>query len=397
MHIISRKWKGLVAAATVATLATAVTACGSSEDSDLSSDSRELTIGLVTAFSGSAAAYGEAERASLETAVEYANKNKIAKIDGEPITFKIKEYDSAYDPTKAVTVTRQALDQDGIRYLEVLGGGIVPAVQPLVNKENALIFATAAGDEFIGEDQPKTFHPYYDVREALESILDYHVSNGGATGKLVVMYPDDDLGQSLGPESVEIAKAAGFNARTELVGRDVTDFAPIMSRVAKDTAVIDFGPLPPSQQAVAAKQARQLGFKGVFTFSDTLSLETLLKTASAADLEGSLAAPALEFQADLTPEGKAWTASMKAKTGQVDGWTAVAYDNVMLLAAAINDAQTLDPAKIAEALPKQKVKGILGEVSYGGADRYGIDRALELPYGVSEVQGGKAVLVTPGN
>ena len=69
----------------------------------------------------------------------------------------------------------------------------------------------------------------------------------------------------------------------------------------------------------------------------------------------------------------------------------------MLLAAAINDAQTLDPAKIAEALPKQKVKGILGEVSYGGADRYGIDRALELPYGVSEVQGGKAVLVTPGN
>jgi branched-chain amino acid transport system substrate-binding protein len=273
----------------------------------------------------------------------------------------------------------------------------VPAVQPLVNKENALLFATAAGDDFIGEDQPKTFHPYYDVREALKSILFYHLNNGGSPGNLVVMYPDDDLGQSVGPDAVKIAEDAGFKARTELVGRDVTDFAPIMSKVAKDTDVIDFGPLPPSQQAVAVKQARELGFKGIFTFSDTLSLDTLLETASAADLEGSLAAPALEFQANLTPEGKAWSKSMKSKTGQVDGWTAVAYDNVLLLAAAINEAETLDPAKVAEALPDQEVQGILGKVSYGGAETYGIDRALELPYGVSEVKNGKAVLVTPGN
>jgi len=88
---------------------------------------------------------------------------------------------------------------------------------------------------------------------------------------------------------------------------------------------------------------------------------------------------------------------MKKKTGQVDGWTAVAYDNLLLLASAINDAQSLDPAKVADALPKQKVQGILGEVSYGGADRYGIDRALNLPYGVSEVKDGKSVLVTPGS
>jgi len=396
MQITTRTRRAAVALASVAMVAATVTACGN-DDGGTDSDSREVTIGLVTAFSGSAAAYGEAERASLQTAVEYANKNQLAKIDGEPVTFKIKQYDSAYDPTKAVTVTRQALDQDGVRYFEVLGGGIVPAVQPLVNKENALIFATAAGDDFIGKDQPKTFHPYYDVREALKSILDYYLGNGGDKGRLVVMYPDDDLGQSVGPDAVKIAEDAGFQAHAELVGRDVTDFAPIMSKIAKKTDVIDFGPLPPSQQAVAAKQARQLGFEGIFTFSDTLSLDTLLQTASAADLEGSLAAPALEFQANLTEQGKAWTASMKKKTGQVDGWTAVAYDNLLLLASAINDAQSLDPAKVADALPKQKVQGILGEVSYGGADRYGIDRALNLPYGVSEVKDGKSVLVTPGS
>lgn len=394
MKNISKKGK---AAATAVATTLLLTACGASGGEELGSDTREVTIGLVSAFSGSAAAYGESERASLETAIDYANKNELAKIDGEPIKFKLKVYDSAYDPTKAVTVTRQALDQDNVRYLEVLGGGIVPAVQPLVNKENALIFATAAGDDFIGKDQPKTFHPYYDVRESLKAILEQYLSSGGTKGTVVALYPDDDLGQSLGPEIAKIADELGFEGKSELVGRDVTDFAPIMSKIAKTTDIIDFGPLPPSQQAVAAKQARQLGFTGTFSFSDTVVLDTLLETVDAKDLEGSLTAPALDFQVNLTPEGKAWAAAVKKKTGQVDGWTAVAYDNLLLLAEAINKAQTLDPTKVAAALPEVKVEGILGAVSYGGSERYGIDRAMDLPYGVAEIKAGKAVLINPGS
>ncbi|MGW0816580.1 ABC transporter substrate-binding protein [Streptomyces viridiviolaceus] len=391
LNTAKKRWTaGAVGLAT----ALALTACGSGGGSD---SSHVVTIGLVSSFSGSGASFGVAERASLQTAVEYANKNGIAKIDGKPVTFKIKEYDSAYDPTKAVTVSRQALDLDGVRYLEVMGGGIVPAVQPLVNKQNALIFATAAGDGFIGKDQPKTFRPLYDTRESLKAILEHHRSEGGSAGSLVLLYPDDDLGQALGPDAVKIGEDLGFEARTELVARDVTDFAPVMSKVAKTAGVIDFGPLPPSQQAVAIKQARQLGYKGIFAFSDTLILDTLLKTVSARDLEGSLSAPALEAQVALTPEGKAWAASVRKKTGQVDGWTAVAYDNLLLLAAAVNDAQTLDPAKVADALPAQKVDGILGEVSYGGAERYGIDRVMELPYAVSEVRSGKAELISSGS
>ncbi|MEU9478715.1 ABC transporter substrate-binding protein [Streptomyces sp. NPDC048191] len=395
MRNTGKRWK---AAAVGLAAALALTACGSGSGNGNGRDgSHELTIGLVSSFSGSAASYGEAERASLQTAVAYANKNQIAKIDGKPVTFRIKEYDSAYDPTKAVTVTRQALDLDGVRYLEVLGGGIVPAVQPLVNKENALLFATAAGDDFIGKDQSKTFRPLYDTREALKAILEHRRSEGGLAGRLVLLYPDDDLGQSLSPDAAKIGEDLGFTAHTELVGRDVTDFAPVMSKIAKTTDIIDFGPLPPSQQAVAIKQARQLGYKGIFVFSDTLILDTLLKTVSARDIEGSLSAPALEAQVALTPEGKAWAASVRKKTGQIDGWTAVVYDNLLLLAAAVNDAQTLDPAKVADALPKQKVHGILGEVSYGGADKYGIDRVMKLPYAVSEVRSGKAELVTSGS
>lgn len=383
-----RKLAGPLALLTGAALLAGCGAGGTKDDAT-------VTIGLVSAFSGSAAAYGPAERASLQAAIEHINSTDAVKIDGKKVTFKLKTYDSAYDPTKAVTVTRQALTQDKVRYLEVLGGGIVPAVQPIVNKENALIFATAAGDAFIGKDQPKTFHPYYDVPESLHAILTSYLEEGGAEGgSVVALYPDDDMGESVGPQAVKQAESLKFTARTELVSRDLTDFAPVLSKIVKDTDVIDFGPLPPSQQATAAKQARQLGYKGIFTFSDTLALDTLLESVNAKDLEGSLSAPALDFQVLMTEEGKSWAAFVKGKTGQVDGWTAVAYDNLMLVAAAMNEAQSTDPAKVSKALETVSVQGILGEVSYGGEERYGITRSMTLPYSVAIVRGGKSVPAT---
>lgn len=370
-----------VAAAAGAFLALVLTACGSSSSSGASNGT--LTIGLLTPLSGPAGSYGPPERASVQTGVDKINREGGIKVGDQTYKLALKTYDTAYDPTKAATAARQAIDQDGIRYLEVLGGGIVPAVQPIAESSDAMIFATAAGDSFIGTDHPLTFRPYYDIPTSVEADLRYLKPKLPPDATVVSMYPNDDLGHPLAPESEKRIKALGMQSQVEYIDRDATDFTPVLGKVIDTADVIEFGPLPPSQYAVVVKQARQLGYQGYFVFPDTIDLPTVLKTASAADVAGSVTSPA--WQNLKTPQGHYWEQQVTQKVGEVQGWTAQPYDNLFLLKDAMEKAGSIDTDAVAAELPKVSVNGALGQVRYGGASQYGIPRIFEIPYPVAEI------------
>lgn len=339
----------------------------------------KIQIGLITPFSGPAASFGPPQRASLQYAIERVNAAGGVQIGGKTYHFELKTYDSAYDPTKAVTVTRQALTQDGLKYLEVLGGGVAGAVQPLAEGAGALMFVMGAGKHFIGPSHPTTFQPYYNIPRAMEASLKALLKTNPNQGRRIVhLYTDDDLGADLAPDSSALAGALGFQSRTILVARDVTDFASILTGIVADTDLIDFGSMPPSQYAVVARQARQLGYKGDFIFPSTLNLAVVLKTAGAKAVAGSVTAP---FWNTATSEaGKAWTARMQADVGTVQPWTAQNYDNLFLLRAAMNKAGSLEPDAVAKALQVVSYnEGVLGEVSYSA------ERVFTLNYPVGRV------------
>jgi branched-chain amino acid transport system substrate-binding protein len=359
-----------------------LSACGSDGGSG-STDNGKVTIGLITPFSGPAASYGPPERDSLEVAIQRVNQDGGVTVGGKKYTFALKTYDSAYDPTKAVTVARQAVNQDGLKFLEVLGGGIVPAVQPITEPAKVLVFAAAAGDAFVGEKYPMTFRPYYDIPQSAAADLKYLQPNLGSSPQVVHMYPDDDLGHSVAPKTEKLAQELGFGSKTIYLRRDATDFAPALNKVVSTADVIDFGPTPPSQYAVIVKQARQLGYKGKFAFPDTLDLATVTKTAGAKAIAGSVTSPAWESWDNEA--GAYWKTEVGKKRDDLQGWTAQSFDNLLLLKAAIEKAQSLDPVKVADALPQVSVEGALGKVGYGGEETYGIPRVFDIPYPIAVV------------
>lgn len=378
------RFKLSIALALAVALSLLVAACGGSDDgSDEGTSDGKIKFGLITPFSGSAASYGPPEKAAVEAAIGKINQEGGVEVGGDSYEFDLTTYDSAYDPTKAVTVAREAVNQDGIKYLEVLGGGIVPAVQPITEPKDVLVFAVAAGDEFVGEEHPMTFRPYYDVPASVEADLEYLKDDLGEGATVVHLYPDDDLGHSVAPKSQERAEALGYDSQVEFIPREATDFAPLLSRIVKGTDVIDFGPTPPTQYAVIVKQARQLGYDGTFVFPDTIDLTTLKESASVKDIEGSVVSPAWENL--KTEPGRHFASESRKKVGEVQGWTAQAYDNLFLLKAAMEEADSLDTQEVADALEQVSIDGALGSVSYGGEDVYGIPRIFEIPYPVAVV------------
>jgi branched-chain amino acid transport system substrate-binding protein len=376
-----------VALAAGSVLAATVAGCGGSgSGSGSGSGPKELSMGLLVPLSGPAAAYGPPHRASVETAVERINSQGGVKIGGQSYKINLHVYDSAFDPTKAVSKAREAISKDGVKFLAVDGGVVMSAVQPVAEASKVTVFALAGGDTFLGPKHKQTFRYYYSIPDSLYSGLTVLKPKFGPNPKLIDLYPDDDIARGLAEQSKQRAESLGYTASATFVGRDVTDFNSILTKViAEKPDVIDFGVMPPSQYAVVVQQARQLGYKGKFIFDDTVYLDTVTKAAGKGSVTGSVSVP---YLADFkTPEGQYWNANIAKHAGgdPSQGWTALAYDNVLLLKAGAEKAQSLDPVKVADAIRTVSVEGVLGTVRYGGADQYGLAQVFDIQYPVAEI------------
>jgi len=365
-----------------------LSACGSSStNTSGGTTGGVITWGLVAPFSGPAGTYGPPEKAADQAAIQRINSEGGIKIGNATYKMALKTYDSAYDPTTAVTVTRQAVQQDGLKFLEVDGGGIVPAVEPVTKPAKVLVFAIAGGDSYLGTKQPYTFRPYYDIPASSQAALTYVKSTLNKSNPSVVfVLTDDDLGHAISSQETSRATSLGYTPNTVFIARDATDFSSVLTQVlAKNPDVIDFGATPGSQYAEVVKAARQLGYKGLFSFPDTADTATVGKTAGLTAITGSVTSPA--WESFTSSAGTYWFNTMK-QLGQdplVNNWTAQAYDNLLLFKAALEKAGSLNADAVASALGQVSVQGALGKVSYGGAAQYGLPRILQIPYPVAKI------------
>jgi len=369
---------GAALAASVAALA--VCAAGAS------SATSTLTIGVIAPFSGPAAAYGPPEAASMQAAVNLINSQGGVKVGGTTYTLKLRKYDSAWDPTKAVTAARQAITQDGLKYLEVDGTAMELAVQPIAEAAHVVTFAVAGDASFIGPKHPLSFKTYYDIPQSLQASLTVLKPKLGKSPLVVSIYPDNTSGHNVAAQSKARAQKLGYRYSAEFVGGDVTDFNPVLTKVlSSKPAVIDTGQLPPSQYAVLAQQARQLGYKGKFVFDDTIDLPTVLKATGKSGIAGSVTSPLLENF--TTAPGRYWTSHVGKISGgdPTQGWSVLPFDNLLLLKVALEKAGTLDTERVASMLGKVSTTGALGHLTYGGGKVYGLNRTFVIDYPVAMI------------
>lgn len=348
-----------------------------------------VKYGLVTAFSGPAAPWGAMMEVSVQLAIEDINAAGGIQVGGKSYPLKLYKYDHAYDPTKAVTVVRQAIQQDGVKFLDVLGGGVIPAIQPITEPAKVLVFGTAGGETWVGKKTPYTFKPYSNGADATVALLLAAKQKHPDVKTVLAMYPDDDLGHSSADSLAKNLGKTGVELRDPIfTARDVTDFYPIALKVMQNPPdVIDFGFTPGSQYGQMIKQLNENGYQGLFVFSDTFDKDALDQAGVSDAAVGSFAAPNWDA-VEGTERGKNWADRYRKAHGTLYAWTSQEYDNLWLLKAAIEKAGTFEDAdKVAAALGEVKVEGLNGgEVRYGGEDVFGLPRAYVMDYPVGEIK-----------
>jgi branched-chain amino acid transport system substrate-binding protein len=108
------------------------------------------------------------------------------------------------------------------------------------------------------------------------------------------------------------------------------------------------------------KQARELGIKSVFSFGDGACTDEMAKLAGAA-AEGLICS-----QAGLpaSAASQSFNDAFKAKYGEVKQYAPFFYDAVGLMIAAMQKADSTDPAKYLPELQKISYNGATGKIEF---------------------------------
>ena len=217
-----------------------------------------------------------------------------------------------------------------------------------------------------------------------------------ALGDDTLVIADDATayGEGLANEVEKTLKAAGIQiVAREKTNDKATDFKAILTKIkGRSPDAVFYGGMDATGGPMV-KQARELGIKAAFSFGDGACTDEMAKLAGAA-AEGLICS-----QAGLpaSAASKGFNDAFKAKFGEVKQYAPFTYDSANLLIAAMQKADSADPAKYLPELAKISHKGATGTIEFDEkGDRKNAEITIFTLKGgkiepIAVVQGGKSL------
>jgi len=351
-----------IAAAAIATLALAIPGVARADE--------VVRIAYIDPLSGSLAATGQLGEQHFRFAIDRANASGAA---GPGRKFELVALDNEVSPEKSLTLLRKAID-DGIHYVtQGNGSSVAFALSDAIAKNNrrapnqAVMFLNyAAVDPGLTNEKCNWWHFRFDADSDMKmrALSDYVVSQAQIK-KVYIFNPDYSFGQSV--EKAAQAMLANRRPDLQVVGAErvplgkVKDFAPYVQKMqaAGADAVVtgNWG----ADLTLLSKAAQDTGYKGTF-FTYYLGSSDVIAGLGAEGGKGY--AQVSEYHANLgIPELEKIAAEFEAKytNNQFYYWRVV--NEIDMLAAAMKQADSSDPAKVGQVLSTMVQKTPLGDVT----------------------------------
>ena len=360
--------------------------------------SKTLLFGVSTSLSGASAPTGRGMLRAVELASEDINAAGGIKVGNDTYTFKLIVYDNKYDTREAVSIANKLIFNDRVQHMVTSGGTTVIAVDPIVTENRIFNFAYAyGGKKATNPNAPYTFRTIPEPAQAYAVLMPWVAKKYGLK-TIAITSNDDETGLIQAEDSERTAKQLGLTITDKAFApRGTADFTPMLTRlIAKKPDAIDFGSWAGSDGPVICKQAKELGYKGLYIFSYSQSTPTFLKVAP------DCADGALFFQlyaSAPTPLAERVAKRYEEKYKEkFDPLVWRNYDVLWVLKRAIEMAGTIDPTKLKDVMKNVHIDGVFGTTRIGGKSYYGIDCQFlfAIPVSTYSVKDGKWVELYKG-
>ena len=325
-----------------------------------------VKIGHVGPLSGQIAHLGKDNENGARMAIDVLNAKGVT-IGGKKIKFVLQAEDDGANPQQATAAAQKLADAKVSGVIGHLNSGTTIPASKIYN------------DAGIPQISPSATNPKYTMQgyKGAFRVVANDGQLGGALGRFTasdikaqrIAIIDDRTayGQGVADEFAKAAKAAGLT----IVGRQyttdkATDFNAILTAIkGKSPDLIFFG----GMDAVGGpmlRQMKQLGIQAKFMGGDGICTEQLPSLAGAGMSDGQVvcaeAGGVEESQKKIVEK---FRDDYKKKFGvDVKLYAPYVYDAVMVMVAAMQKANSVEPAKYLPELAKINYDGVTGKIEF---------------------------------
>lgn len=344
----------------------ALTGCGGGSKG---ADGDTIKVGGLLEMTGGSASFGISSKNGIDLALKKINEKGV--LGGKKLSLVVA--DTKSEASEATNGMQKLISQDKV--VAVIGPNQSSAViaSGAINNGAKVVDITPMGTNPDVTFDPKTKQVKpYSFRTCFIDPFQGTVMASFASNELKVkkaaIYIDNtsDYAKGLAQFFKEnFVKNGGQVVIEEAYLQKDTDFKSTLTKIK--AAQPDFIYIPGYYQEVGliVKQAREMGITVPMAGGDGWDSAKLPEIAGKAALENTFFS-SLYSPDDTSDLNKNFVAEYKkAYNTNPDVFAALAYDSALLVAKAIEDAGSADPAKIAEAMAKIKgFKGVSGEVTF---------------------------------
>ncbi|MBQ5947180.1 branched-chain amino acid ABC transporter substrate-binding protein [Massilia sp. ST3] len=327
-----------------------------------------VKIGHVGPVSGPNAHLGKDNENAARMAIDELNAKGVT-INGQKIRFQLLAEDDGSDPKQGTAVAQKLVDA---RVNGIVGhlnsGTTVPASRIYHDAGLVQISPATTAPQYTRQGFPGAFRVVANDSKLGGALGKYAVETLKAKNIAVI---DDrtTYGQGVATEFVKGAKGPGVRiVGKEFTSATATDYAAILTSIrAKKPDLVFFGGMD-SVAGPMLKQMKSLGINAIFMGGDGMCTEALGRLAGNALADGKvICAEAGGVKGAQEQVMTDFRARFKQKTGlDVQLYAPYVYDSVMVMAAAMQNAKSAEPAKYLPELKKIKYEGVTGTIQFDG-------------------------------
>ena len=358
-----------------------------------------IKIGFLAPLTGPVAGWGKPGLDGIQIWAEWVNAAGGINVGGEMRMFEFISYDNEYDPSKARTGATKLIQEDGVKFIMMLGGDTWAGVQPVADR-TGMLFSTLLNSDLGPETTtllaPAESHPVYNVTG-----VEWMAENFPDLKTAVMCAQEDALGLPSVATYLAAFEAAGIEMLEDPILFDpaTTDFAPIVTRMLSgDPDIVGLDTCYPDYVHPIMEQLFQQGYAGQVISCTADFYGQIIEKTSVDFMEGLIFQfpdfddPAMNQDfINFQNPNKFWEVYNERYPGQ---WGAVSWEYASIMdiwSAAAMEAGSVEPGDVLSTLLATGTgKHAFGDASWWGEDLFGVDHTLLGNWPVVRIEGGKA-------
>ena len=360
MKKVSRVLSALICASL---LTAGLTGCGGEKSADT------IKIGANLEMTGGSATYGISSKNAIELA--FKDINDKGGINGKKLELVVA--DNKSEAAEATNAMQKLVSQDGV--VAVIGPNLSSSViaSSAINNGARVLDITPMGtnpnitvDPATGKTREFNYRTCF-IDPFQGTVMAAFATNDLGVNKAAILIDNSsDYAKGLSQFFKEnFVKSGGTITAEESYLQKDTDFKATLTKIKATNPDMLYVPGYYQEVGLIVKQARELGMNMPITGGDTWDSVKLPEIAGAAALNNTYFSSLYSPQEASDINKNFVAAYEKAYGAKPDVFAALSYDSALLIAEAIKNAGSAEPAKINEAMAKiSGFNGVSGSVTF---------------------------------